>query len=65
MIIRVNGEQHAVSGGATVASLIDDLQLQHRFAVEINQVIVPRSCYGERFLRTGDQVEIVRAVGGG
>ena len=36
-----------------------------RVAVERNRVIVPKSRHAETCLSTGDQVEIVVAVGGG
>lgn len=36
-----------------------------KIAVAINGEFVPRSTYGERLLNTGDQIDIVKPVGGG
>lgn len=36
-----------------------------KIAVAINSDFVPRSTYGERILQAGDQIDIVKPVGGG
>lgn len=36
-----------------------------KIAVAINGEFVPRSTYSERLLNTGDQIDIVKPVGGG
>ena len=38
---------------------------ERRVAVEVNQVIVPRSRHEAHALSAGDRVEIVHAIGGG
>jgi sulfur carrier protein len=49
-----------------VAALLQSMDLAgRRVAVELNQVIVPRSQHGSTLLTEGDRVEIVVAVGGG
>lgn len=66
MQITINGESREVAAGVTVAALLDELDLSgQRLAVELNQEIVPRSTFAEQILQAGDQVEIVRAIGGG
>lgn len=66
MQIMLNGDPRTVVEGATVASLIEQLDLVgKRLAVEVNEEVVPRSRHGERALASGDQVEIVHAIGGG
>lgn len=66
MQITLNGDPHVVADGATVASLIEQLDLAgKRLAVEVNEEVVPRSHHAERALASGDQVEIVHAIGGG
>ena len=66
MQITLNGDPHVVADEATVASLIEQLDLAgKRLAVEINEEVVPRSHHAERALANGDQVEIVHAIGGG
>lgn len=66
MQIQLNGKPHELPEAATVASLIDQMQLTgRRVAVEINEEIVPRSRHGEHQFQPGDNVEVVHAIGGG
>ena len=66
MRIQLNGEAFELPDGATVAGLIDRLDLAgRRVAVELNLDIVPRSQHATTALREGDQVEVVHAIGGG
>lgn len=66
MRIQLNGEAFELPDGATVAALIDRLDLAgRRVAVELNLDIVPRSQHLTTALREGDQVEVVHAIGGG
>lgn len=66
MQIELNGEPHVIVEGATVASLIERLALTgRRFAVEVNEEVVPRGRHAEQALADGDRVEIVHAIGGG
>jgi len=65
--LTVNGELRAVRGGATVADLLHDLQLDPRqVIVEHNREIVrDRHRLAERALAAGDVLEVVHFVGGG
>ena len=66
MQITLNGDPHTIAAGATVASLIEQLDLAgKRLAVEVNEEVVPRSRHPECVLANGDRVEIVYAIGGG
>lgn len=66
MDIVINGEERAVPDAYTIGHLVDELNLMgKRFAVEVNEEIIPRSQYGNRRLAPGDKVEIVHAIGGG
>lgn len=66
MRVRVNGKEEELAEGATVASLLASMELEaHGIAVALNMEIVRRGAYGEAHLSDGDEVEIVRAVGGG
>lgn len=52
--------------GATIAVLLQDLGIVGgKVAVEHNKSIAPRSRFDEITLSEGDQLEIVRFVGGG
>ncbi|MEW6766114.1 MAG: sulfur carrier protein ThiS [Pseudomonadota bacterium] len=66
MNVFLNGESHALDDGATIAILIEQLDLAgQRLAVEVNGEIVPRGEHPTHVLREGDKVEVVRAIGGG
>jgi thiamine biosynthesis protein ThiS len=66
MQILLNGETRDVPPDATVEMLIAGLDLgERRFAVEINEELVPRSTFATHPIREGDRVEIVTAIGGG
>lgn len=66
MRVRVNGEERVLPPDATVRDLLVALQVvPEGVAVAIERQIVPRSTFGERRLAEGDQVEVLRAVGGG
>jgi sulfur carrier protein len=66
MHVQVNGESREIPAGTTVADLVADLAASgQRFAVEINEELVPRSGHASRALAEGDRVEVVHAIGGG
>lgn len=66
MTIILNGEPHELTSPATVARLLEQLQIAPRgVAVEVNLELVPRSHHAEHCLADGDKLEIVRLVGGG
>ncbi|HID22302.1 MAG TPA: sulfur carrier protein ThiS [Planctomycetaceae bacterium] len=66
MQITVNGEVMELEDGATIARLLERLELQPRYvAVERNCELVPRTEHDRCVLRPGDRVEIVTLVGGG
>lgn len=66
MQLRINGEMKQFAALATVAELVQALELVgKRVAVELNGEIVPRSQHGLTALADGDELEIVVAVGGG
>lgn len=64
--IKINGESRQFPEALTVAGLIDQLGYAgKRIAVERNSEIVPKSQHATTALTSGDQLEIVVAVGGG
>lgn len=66
--LMINGEPHHIETARplTVAGLLAHLGLDQRFgAVEVNREVVPKSQHGAHALNEGDQVEIIRFVGGG
>jgi len=64
--LKINGENRQFPAPLTVTGLIDLLGYTgKRIAIERNGEIVPKSRHGETVLTSGDQLEIVVAVGGG
>jgi len=64
--LKINGENRQFPAALTVAGLIEALGYAgKRIAVERNGEIVPKSQHGATVLASGDQLEIVVAVGGG
>jgi len=66
MKVTVNGRKHEVEEGTTIAVLLERLAIPaDAVAVAIGHEVVPRREHAERPIAEGDEVEIVRAVGGG
>ncbi len=66
MQIYINGEAREIADDTTLADLTATLELAgQRYAVEVNEELVPRSTHAEYRLTPGDRVEIVQAIGGG
>ena len=64
--LRINGECRSFAAPLTVAGLIEHLGYAgKRIAVEKNGEIVPKSQHAATPLASGDQLELVVAVGGG
>jgi sulfur carrier protein len=64
--IHVNGEARTWRSGATVAELLQDLDIRtERVAVELNLEILDRATFDQRSLNDGDRVEIMSFIGGG
>ncbi|MGZ8366814.1 MAG: sulfur carrier protein ThiS [Nitrospira sp.] len=64
--IHVNGEARTWRSGATVAELLQDLDIRtERVAVELNLEILDRAVFDQRSLNDGDRVEILGFIGGG
>jgi sulfur carrier protein len=66
LTIRVNGEPFEIAGPITIGALLADLKIDPRIvAVEHNLIVVKRAQYESVMINAGDEVEIVRFVGGG
>ena len=65
MNIFLNGEAQNIEF-STLFELVQSLQLDgKRFAVEMNEQIVPKSRLVETMIQNNDKIEIIQAVGGG
>ena len=66
MTIRLNGEPFEIAGPVTISALLAELNLDPRIvAVEHNVVVVKKLQYETTMIGEGDEIEIVRFVGGG
>jgi thiamine biosynthesis protein ThiS len=64
--VRVNGDWQDVPVLETVAALLDHFRIQHQaVGVLQNGQVVAREAFGQAPLQDGDELEIVRFVGGG
>lgn len=64
--ISVNGKPREIAAGGTVHDLLASRRLADSMAiVERNGIILPRDSYATTVLVSGDQLEVVHAVGGG
>ncbi len=64
--IELNGAPYELELNQNVDALIEKLSLSGKaIAVAINRQIVPRNQWQQRQLQAADQVDVVRAIGGG
>ena len=62
----INGKKKYFSENNNLFSLLNFLQIEKNgIAIEINQIVVPKSQYKNKIIRNGDQIEIVQFIGGG
>ncbi len=62
----INGEEHELPEGLTVAQLLARVNAPERgIAVAKNDRVVRRSTFAQERVQDGDRIEIIRAVAGG
>ena len=66
MNIMINGENFFFDKSLTIDKLIkkNNISLQN-IVIEINKEIITKSLWGKYKLNSGDEIEIITAVGGG
>ena len=66
MELTINGEKQQWPDALSVSQLLEQLKIvPERVVVEVNLTMLRRAQHAGTFLTAGDQVEIVRFVGGG
>jgi thiamine biosynthesis protein ThiS len=66
MIITINGEKKEFTENLTFSTLLSELGVDARkVAVERNLNIVPRTTYAQTAVNDGDEIEIIKFIGGG
>jgi thiamine biosynthesis protein ThiS len=62
----LNGEPFEIAGPVTISALLATLNIDPRIvAVEHNVAVIKRQLYDRTVVHEGDEVEIVKFVGGG
>jgi sulfur carrier protein len=68
VIVHVNGEPTELAEGATVADVLERLEVdrpRRGLAVAVDAEVVPRSEWDARPLGAGERVEVLNAIQGG
>lgn len=65
MQVTINGESRNLPENLTINDLLDEMKIEGKIAIELNQEILPRSQFSEYQISPGDTLEIVHAIGGG
>ena len=66
MNIHVNGERLDLPINSKITDLFSYLGFQNqRIALEVNELIIPKSKHSTFLLSDNDKVEVIKAVGGG
>jgi sulfur carrier protein len=65
MQVTINGETRNLPEKITVNDLLNEMKIEGKIAIELNQEILPRSQFSEYQIKPGDTLEIVHAIGGG
>lgn len=65
-MILLNGKEYELDTGTTIKSLLESLGIsKDGTAVAVNASIIPRPEHQNQLLKDGDEVEVIRAIGGG
>jgi sulfur carrier protein len=66
MQVKVNGQSADLEPGMSLESLIKFYKLKlDQVVVELNRKVPPKSAYAATVIQAGDEVEIVKFLGGG
>jgi len=66
MKIIVNQKPLVFDGEINIEGLLSELSVSTKYmAIEVNEVIIPKSEYAKYLLKENDIVEVINAVGGG
>ncbi len=65
MKLILNGKTISIDEPHYLDGFIGQLGLKGKFAIELNQTVIPHSEYSTTRLKSGDMIEIVQAIGGG
>ncbi|MDB9705805.1 sulfur carrier protein ThiS [Pelagibacteraceae bacterium] len=64
--IQLNGKKVTIRSKETIYDLLKKLKLNNRkVAIEHNGVIIPKTSYKKKYLKSNDKLEVVHFIGGG
>ena len=64
--IQLNGKKVSIKSNYSIFDLLKRYNLSNKkVAIEHNGIIIPRTNYKKKFLKSNDKVEIVTFIGGG
>lgn len=66
MRVTVNGQEARLEAGMSLEHLVKTYRLRpEQVVIELNRKVPPKGSWAETFLSEGDEVEIVKFLGGG
>ena len=64
--IQLNGKKISINSKATIYDLLKKFKLNNKkVAIEHNGIIVSKSNYKKKYLKSNDKLEVVHFIGGG
>ena len=64
--IQLNGKKIKIRSEITIFDLLKKFKLNNKkVAIEHNGIIVPKTSYKKKYLKSNDKLEIVHFIGGG
>ncbi len=66
MKLKINGKEVDLEGSLTLDNLLSLYRLRKdQVVVELNRIVPDKGSYTEVFLKDGDEIEILKFLGGG
>jgi sulfur carrier protein len=66
MRVKVNGDPATLEEGLSLESLLKSYKLKpDQVVIELNRQVPSKAAWGSTYLKDGDEVEIVKFLGGG
>lgn len=66
MEIILNGAAHQMNEGSTLSQLVEQLRLANQaIAIAVNRQVIQKAKWDSYCIQAQDQVDVVRAIGGG
>ena len=64
--IYINGKKKNINSNYNLINIIEEYSLKKKLiAIEINQVVIPKSNYTTKKINKNDRIEILELIGGG